>query len=138
MKKVLIAVVMLLCTLSYAQETGTSERKNLKATATAHQVNLSWVANPNPSTCAGTLGYNVYRGNTAGGETAIPLNSNFLILSTTYLDVGVASLQAYFYVVKTSCSTAFPILSVASNEVTSTVPGDPQPLPPVMNPATSQ
>ena len=60
--------------------------------AAAHTVNLSWDA----STTQGVIGYNVFRGPTAGGPYT-QINST-LDPNTTYTDSTVQGGQTYFYV----------------------------------------
>lgn len=63
--------------------------------ASTTSINLSWTAP------AGTVtGYNVYRGTTAGGESATPINGATLITATTYSDTGLTAGTTYYYVVR--------------------------------------
>lgn len=100
---------------------------------TPHHADLSW----NASVSSGVTGYNVYRGSIAGGESGTPVNSA-LITGTTFSDTGVLATQTYFYVVKAFCPTCSPNLSGPSNEVSATVPADPQPAPPTGVTLTAQ
>lgn len=59
---------------------------------TSHSVSLAWVA----SVSQGVVGYNVYRGATAGGPYT-RLNSA-LVGTTSYVDVTVQSGEIYYYV----------------------------------------
>ena len=74
-----------------------------------HCVVIAWTASIGP----GVLGYNVYRGTSAGGEGPTPLNG-LLIVGTSYVDSTVVSGTKYYYVVKSigSGSSSSP----ASNE----------------------
>jgi hypothetical protein len=129
MKLRLVLTLLVLVCISSAQK----PKPPFTATATSHQVTLSCTA----STSSGVTGYNFYRGTTAGGEAAAPLNSS-PVTACGYADTNVTALTQYFYVAKAYCPTCSPNLSVSSNEVNVTVPGDPQPLPPTMNTPTAQ
>lgn len=107
-------------------------KESLTAKVSAHSVILSCTA----STSSGVTGYFFYRGATTGGESTTPLNATPTALCG-YTDTSVNPLTQYFYNAKAFCPTCSPNTSVASNEVNVTVPGDPQPLPPIMNPPTS-
>lgn len=146
MKKVL-AVLITFASFAFAQsptppvmKSGTvhyikshaTTKVGLIAKATLHQVNLTCTA----STSTDVTGYNFYRGTTAGGESTTPLNPS-PVASCAYTDTNVVGLGLYFYTAKAYAPTASPNLSIASNEVSVTVPGDPQPSPPVMNTPTS-
>lgn len=91
----------------------------------AHSVLLSCTA----STSTGVTGYNFYRGATSGGESNTPLNAS-PTATCSYTDTSVIATQTYFYVAKAFCPTCNPSLSIASNEVSGTIPADPQPNPP--------
>jgi len=64
----------------------------LTATTGNNQVSLSWNA------VSGATSYNVYRGTTAGGESATALYTG--ITGTTKVDTGLTNGQPYFYEVK--------------------------------------
>jgi len=64
----------------------------LSATAGNAQVSLSWTAS------SGATSYNVYRGTTAGGESATAIATG--ITSTSYTNTGLTNGTAYFYKVK--------------------------------------
>jgi titin len=66
------------------------------------------------------MGYDVYRGTTAGGESSTPLNSA-PINGTTYTDENVTAGAAYYYVV-TAVASDDVTQSADSNEVSATVP----------------
>jgi fibronectin type 3 domain-containing protein len=91
-----------------------------------HSLTLGWTSAPDPSCVAPscTLSYNVYRGTSAGGESATPLNAS-PITTTTYTDSTVALGNTYFYVVKEVATGSIVALSPASNEVSVTFPGAP-------------
>lgn len=127
MKKILVIAFLLVTSMSFGQ--------GLKAKAITHQVSLSWTATT--SSCTGTVGYNIYKGTTPGGESSTPVNTT-LISGLSYVDTAVTPLASYSYNAKAFCSTSSPSLSAVSNEVTVVIPGDPQPLPPVMNTPTAQ
>ncbi len=78
-----------------------------------HSVNLNW----NPSTSQ-VMGYNVYRGSTAGGPYA-KLNSS-LDPSTAFTDSTVASAHTYYYV--TTAVNSSGVESGYSNQVQVAVP----------------
>lgn len=63
----------------------------LSATAGNAQVSLSWTASSGAST------YNVYRGTTAGGESATPLTTG--VSASSYTDAGLTNGTKYYYVV---------------------------------------
>ena len=63
----------------------------LTATAGNTQVALSWTASSGAST------YNVYRGTTAGGESATPVVAG--VSTTSYTDTGLTDGTKYYYVV---------------------------------------
>jgi len=82
--------------------------------------------------------FNWYRGTSPGGESATPLNAT-PTTACAYTDSSVIGLQTYYYIAKAYCSTCSPSLSGPSNEISATIPGDPQPAPPVLaNPTVSQ
>jgi hypothetical protein len=80
-----------------------------------HDMSLSWSA----STSSDIVGYNVYRGTTAGGESSTPLNST-PISGTSYLDETVTAGTTYYYVVKSVSGCGE--LSTASTETEAAVP----------------
>lgn len=124
MKKYLLPMVLVLSVLVHAAD----KKVEVKATVSIHAVNLSW--NASVANCTAGLAYNVYRGNTAGGENyANPLNAAPQA-GLTYTDNNVTALTQYFYTVKTYCGSSTVKESIASNEVNPTVPGDAQPTPP--------
>jgi uncharacterized repeat protein (TIGR03803 family) len=82
--------------------------------AAAHTVNLSWDA----STTQGVIGYNVFRGPTAGGPY-IQINST-LDPNTTYTDTTVQGGQTYFYV--TTAVNQDYTQSGYSNQTEATIP----------------
>ena len=57
-----------------------------------HSVSLSWT----PSTSAGVIGYNVYRGTTSGGPYTLLTSSP--VAGTTYTDTTVQAARTYYYV----------------------------------------
>ena len=81
----------------------------------SHDVVLTWSASPSTT----VMGYNVYRGTTAGGESYTPLNST-PINGTTYVDADVTAGTEYFYVLTSVTSGA--VESGRSNETSVTVP----------------
>ncbi len=101
----------------------TAAPSNLTASATTSAITLSWTA---PT---GAVTYNVYRGTTAGGESATPLASG--LTTTTYQDNSAAAGVTYYYKVTAINANASPLPgeSARSNEVSaaltsaSTLPG---------------
>jgi len=105
-------------TLSYsgAPPTVPSAPTGLAATAGNTQVALSWTAS------SGATSYNVYRGTTAGGESATAVATG--VTGTTYTNTGLINGTAYYYKVKAVNSagtsgysneaSATPVLAVPS------------------------
>lgn len=83
-------------------------------------VALSWQA---PTTGGPYIGYNIFRGTTAGGEGATPINSS-LITGLTYEDDNVTFGNSYFYFAESEEMGGF--LSVPSNETCAQTPASPQ------------
>lgn len=88
-----------------------------------HSVTLTWTASTDSSS---TLGYNVYRGTTSGGEASTPLNSSAIDVNCsgstcTYTDSAVSAGTTYYYVLK-AVNTSTGLMSPASNEASATVP----------------
>ena len=81
----------------------------------AHSVVLNWTA----SIDVPADSYNVYRGTAAGQESTTPLNSA-PITGTSYTDTTVQAGTTYFYIAKSISASG--ALSVASNEISATVP----------------
>jgi fibronectin type 3 domain-containing protein len=118
MKRLLLAMtfILLMATSAFGQAT---------ATATAHSVVLTWTQSPNP-TCTPVCpvtGNKVYRGTTAGGESATAYMV-FTTPTTTFTDTAVTNGTTYYYKV-----TAVNINgeSGKSNEASAVIPN---PLPP--------
>ena len=82
------------------------------ATAGNGQVTLSWTAAP------GAIGYNIYRGTSAGGEAAQPVATN--ITGVTYIDTGLINGPNYYYKI-TAITTGGE--SASSAEVSATPSG---------------
>ena len=86
-------------------------------------VSLTWTA---PSDGGSSIiGYNVYEGTTAGGESTTQVNGNVLIAGTSASATGLTNGTRYFFTVKAVNAYG---LSGASNEasaVPATVPGAP-------------
>jgi trimeric autotransporter adhesin len=83
---------------------------------------LNW--DPSPNT--GILGYNVFRGTTAGGESTTPIATEVAVGCTTltictYVDTAVVVGTKYFYYV-TAVASNGTTQSVASNEASATAP----------------
>jgi hypothetical protein len=97
----------------------------MKATATAHGITYTWTAST--STYTG-LGYNLYIGATAGGESATPANSALAAVGCsgaactyTYSDVAA---QSTYYAVLAACvpSGSASVCSAKTAEVAATIP----------------
>ncbi len=81
----------------------------LTASSGNQQVTLNWTASSRATS------YEVFRGTTAGGESANPIAMN--LTGTTYLDSGVTNGVTYFYRIEAVNSNG---TSGASNEATAT------------------
>ena len=91
---------------------------NLGAAAGDQRVVLTWAAS------TGAASYNLYRGTSAGGESATPVKT--LITGTTYTDMGLTNGVTYFYKVAALNNAG---TSGASNEA-SAAPSAPTAIPP--------
>jgi fibronectin type 3 domain-containing protein len=92
----------------------------LSATAGNAQVALSWTASP------GATSYNVYRGTTAGGQSATPIATG--ITGTTYTNTGLTNGTTYYYkvaAVNASGTSAYSNEANATPAVGGTAPGAP-------------
>src|SRR5215472_3582645 len=103
--------------------------QSLAATAGSGSVSLSWAA-PASNGGAAITGYNVYRGTSAGGESATPVATN--VTATSFTDTGLTNGTTYYYTVAAVNSAG---ISPQSNEasatpvaVQATVPSAPQSL----------
>ena len=76
------------------QATAPSAPSGLAASGGNGSVLLSWTA-PNSDGGSPVTGYNVYRGTTAGGESATPVAAN--VVTTGFTDTGLANGTTYFY-----------------------------------------
>ena len=92
---------------------GIQKTTTINLTVTA-QVALSWVASPSP----GTVGYNIYRSLTSGGQYT-KINST-LDPNTTYNDQAVQDGTTYYYV--TTAVNGQGMESVYSNEASAFLP----------------
>ncbi|MGA9388547.1 MAG: MG2 domain-containing protein [Candidatus Bathyarchaeia archaeon] len=79
-------------TVTVSVPTVPSAPQNLKATAGNAQVTLSWSA-PSSNGGSAITNYNIYRGNSAGGETLLTTLGNVL----AYTDTAVTNGQTYYY-----------------------------------------
>jgi hypothetical protein len=100
-----------------------SSRPALRAAGPNHSVTLTWTASTSSSAYP-SLGYNVYRGTAAGGESAVPINSSLVAVgcsgaTCTYTDTNVTPLATYYYEVAACVGTT---CSAMSNEVSATIP----------------
>jgi hypothetical protein len=103
--------------------------QSLAATAGSGSVSLSWAA-PASNGGAAITGYNVYRGTSAGGESATPVATN--VMTTSFTDTALTNGTTYYYTVAAVNSVG---TSPQSNEasatpvaVQATVPSAPQSL----------
>jgi Fibronectin type III domain len=78
------------------QPTVPSAPTGLAASGGNGQVALSWTA-PSSNGGAPITGYDVYRGTTAGGESATPIATN--ITTTSFTDTGLTNGTTYYYTV---------------------------------------
>ena len=76
-----------------------------------HFISLNWV----PSTSSGVTGYNIYRGTSAGGESATPLNSGGPVSGTSYTDVNTVSGTTYYYIIKATNGSSESVPSTESS-----------------------
>ena len=90
--------------------------------AATHYTTLTWSAGTGGDTNP-LIGYNVYRGTMAGGESGTPINATPVsvgcLTACTYQDNNVVAGQVYFYIVR---ATLNGVPSTASNEASSTIP----------------
>ena len=102
-------------------------------TSAGHGTTLSWTDSTSLASCSSAatppcaFGYNVYRGTTAGGEDATPINS-FVLGGTTYFDpVTISNVPQTFYYFVEAVETidGITVNSDPSNEVSVTFPGKP-------------
>ena len=91
-----------------------SAPQSLAATAGSGSVTLSWSA-PASNGGSAVTGYNVYRGTTAGGESATPVASN--VTTTSFTDTGRTNGTTYYYRVAAVNSVG---TSPQSNEASAT------------------
>jgi fibronectin type 3 domain-containing protein len=106
-----------------------SAPQSLAATAASGSVSLTW-APPANNGGAAITGYNIYRGTSAGGESATPIAAN--VAGTSLTDTGLVNGTTYYYTVAAVNSAG---VSPRSNEtsatpasVQATVPSAPQSL----------
>jgi fibronectin type 3 domain-containing protein len=106
-----------------------SAPQSLAATAGSGSVSLTWTP-PTSNGGAAVTGYNVYRGTSAGGESATPITTN--VTGTSFTDTTVSNGTTYYYKVAAVNSAG---VSPQSNEasatpvaVQATVPSPPQSL----------
>jgi hypothetical protein len=93
----------------------------MQARAGAAAITVSWTAPPGPVT-----GYNVYRGTSAGGESANPFNASVLPAGTTaFADALVVPGVTYFYTVA-ALNASGP--GPASAEASAALAGTPPPV----------
>jgi fibronectin type 3 domain-containing protein len=112
-----------------ASATAPSAPQSLAATAGSGSVSLTWTP-PASNGGAAITGYNVYRGTSAGGESATPIATN--VTGTSFTDTGLINGTTYYYKVAAVNSAG---VSPQSNEasatpvaVQATVPSPPQSL----------
>jgi fibronectin type 3 domain-containing protein len=101
--------------------------QSLAATAGSVSVSLSWAA-PGSNGGAAITGYNVYRGTSAGGESATPVATN--VTAASFTDTGLTNGTTYYYTVAAvnSAGTSPPSneASATPMAVQATVPSAPQ------------
>ena len=78
------------------QATAPSAPQSLTATGGSGSVSLSW-ATPSSNGGAPITGYDVYRGTSAGGESATPVVTN--VTGTSFTDTGLTNGTTYYYTV---------------------------------------
>ena len=98
----------------HAAVTVPSAPQALAATGGNASVTLSWSA-PASNGGAAIAGYDIYRGTTAGGESATPVASN--VTATSYTDTGLTNGTTYYYTVAAVNSAG---LSPPSGEASAT------------------
>ena len=76
------------------QATAPSAPQSLTATGGSGSVSLSW-ATPSSNGGAPITGYDVYRGTSAGGESATPIATN--VSATSFTDTGLTNGTTYYY-----------------------------------------
>ena len=89
----------------------------LMATPGNMQVKLDWTV---PSSMTGIIGYHLFRGTSAGGESTTPV-TDFLLTGTTHTDKNVVNGTTYYYILKPVYSGN--TFGTSSNEVSATPPG---------------
>ena len=94
---------------------GSPQSITLSGTGT-HDVTLTWT----PSASSGVVGYDIYRGTTAGKESLTPLNSP-PVSGASFVDTNVQAGQTYYYVV-TAVGSNGTTQSAVSNETAAAVP----------------
>src|SRR5260370_14635615 len=103
--------------------------QSLAATAGSGSVSLSWAA-PASNGGAAITGYNVYRGTSAGGESATPVATN--VTATNFTDTSLTNGTTYYYRVAAVNSAGTPPQSNEASAtpmaVQATVPSAPQSL----------
>ena len=106
-----------------------SAPQSLAATAGSGSVSLTWVT-PASNGGAAITGYNVYRGTSAGGESATPVATG--VTTTSFTDTGLVNGTTYYYrVAAVNSAGASPQSNEASATpmlVQATVPSAPQSL----------
>lgn len=95
----------------------------LTATSGNAQVSLSWTA-PSSNGGSAIIGYNVYRGTTAGGEASTPIVT-VSGSTTSYTNTGLTNSQTYYYTVKAVNSVGISATSNEASATPATVPGVP-------------
>jgi fibronectin type 3 domain-containing protein len=87
---------------------------NLKTQYADNAVLLTWESSA--KTTQDIAGYNIYRGLSAGAEDKEPLNAQPLA-NTTYNDTTIAIGNTYFYAIRAVDTSATPLVSELSREV---------------------
>jgi hypothetical protein len=122
---VTIGLAWLLAMAPPATMAGSGKAQTLKATATAHGITYVWTASA--STYTG-LGYNLYIGTAAGGESSTPVSSTLIAAgcsgaACTYTYTNVVPLATYYAVLATCVPNGSGnTCSVKTAEVAATIP----------------
>ncbi len=124
--KRLILVTLLFAAPLFAQHRSV---KSVRATV-PHSITVTFTASTYVGISPAGIGYNLYRGTVAGGESTTPLNSTPYQCATNCAfvnTIGLVEGMTYFYTVKT-VDLANNQMSPASAEVSATIPVTPIPV----------
>jgi predicted phage tail protein len=101
--------------VSLTPRTVPSAPKNSKATAGTKKVTLSWIL-PSSNGGSAITGYKIYKGTSAGHESATPMNAS-LVTSLTFSASSLKTGTKYYFVIR---AVNVAGISVASVEVSAT------------------